>query len=59
VTIGDAAAARSESVILYPAAQRAIAKRLSSHLGFAIAERATGAHVTVILGKDAARAPRS
>jgi hypothetical protein len=59
MTIGDAAAARSTSLILYPAAQRAVARRLSSHLGFAMAERATGAHVTVILGKDAARSPRS
>jgi hypothetical protein len=59
IAIGDAAAVRPRSLILYPAGERALAQRLSAHLGFAIAERTSTPYVTVVLGKDAARLPRS
>lgn len=55
MAIGDAPATRAHSVILYPRGNRALAQRLSAQFGFAIAERASGRHVTVLLGRDAAR----
>ena len=55
MAIGDAPATRAHSVILYPRGKRALAQRLSAQFGFAIAERASGGHVTVLLGRDAAR----
>ena len=53
--IGDAPATRRRSVILYPAAQRAMAQRLSAQFGFPLSRRASGSHVVVLLGADAAR----
>jgi hypothetical protein len=55
LAIGDAPATRKRSVILYPAAQRAMAQRLSAQFGFPLARRASGSHVVVLLGADAAR----
>ena len=55
LSIGNATATRTHSVILYPAGKRAFAKRLSAQFGFPLARRASGAHVTVLLGTDAAR----
>jgi hypothetical protein len=57
VAIGNAPAVRSRSIILYPASQRALAQRLAAHFGFAMAVRHGGPKVTVLLGRDAARAP--
>jgi hypothetical protein len=59
IMIGDAAVARSRSVILYPRAEHAAAQRLSAHLGFAMVERPTGGQLTILLGRDAARPRRS
>lgn len=55
VMIGDAEAARSKSLIVYPHGQHAVAARLSSQLGIAMAERPGVRLVTVLLGRDAAR----
>jgi hypothetical protein len=55
LSIGNATATRTRSVILYPAGKRAFAQRLSAQFGFPLARRASGAHVTVLLGADAAR----
>jgi hypothetical protein len=55
LAIGDAPARRKRSVILYPAAQRAMAQRLSAQFGFPLSRRASGSHVVVLLGSDAAR----
>ena len=55
VSIGNANAMRSRSLILYPAGKRQFAQRLSAQFGFPLARRASGAHVTVLLGTDAAR----
>lgn len=57
VAIGDAPAVRARSIIFYPAEQRALAQRLASHFGFAMALRQGGRKVTVLLGRDAARTP--
>ena len=55
LVIGDAPATRKRSVILYPAAQREMAQRLSAQFGFPLSRRASGSHVLVLLGADAAR----
>lgn len=55
MAIGDAPVTRAHSLVLYPRGKRALAQRLSAQFGFAIAERASGSHVTVLLGRDAAR----
>lgn len=55
LAIGDAPATRKRSVILYPAAQRAMAQRLSAQFGFPLSRRASGTHVVVLLGADAVR----
>jgi hypothetical protein len=57
VAIGDAPAVRARSIIYYPAEQRAVAQRLAAQFGFAMALRQNGRKVTVLLGRDAARAP--
>jgi len=54
LSIGNAQATRTRSVILYPANQRALAQRLSAQFGFPIARRASGSHMVVLLGTDAA-----
>lgn len=54
IVIGDAAVARSRSLILYPQGKRAEANRLSTRLGFATAQRTSVRQVTVLLGQDAA-----
>ena len=55
LSIGNATATRTRSVILYPVGKRAFAQRLSAQFGFPLARRSSGAHVTVLLGADAAR----
>jgi hypothetical protein len=57
MAVGDAAAVRSRSLIVYPKGTQAAARRLSARLGFAIAERTDVRQVTVLLGRDAARLP--
>ena len=54
VMIGDAAMARTHSLILYPQGKRAEARKLSASLGFATAQGASVRQVTVLLGRDAA-----
>ena len=53
VTIGNAAAIRARSIVLYPAALRAAARRLAAQLGLRSAPRAGRGEVTVLLGRDA------
>jgi hypothetical protein len=55
ISIGNARSARVQSLILYPQSKRALAERLSAQFGFAMAEKASGAQITVLLGRDAAR----
>ena len=55
LAIGNAPSTRKRSVILYPAAQREMAQRLSAQFGFPLSRRASGSHVLVLLGVDAAR----
>ena len=55
ISIGDAPAIRTRSVILYPAGRRRSAERLSAQFGFAIAQRASARQLTILLGRDAAR----
>lgn len=57
MAVGDAAAIRARSLILYPKGTQAAARRLSARLGFAMAERTDVRQVTVLLGRDAARLP--
>jgi hypothetical protein len=54
VVIGDAAAPRTRSLIVYPQGKRAEANRLSTKLGFATAQWAGVRQLTVLLGRDAA-----
>ncbi len=55
LAIGNASSTRIRSVILYPAKQRAAAQRLSAQFGFPLSRRASGSHIVVLLGSDAAR----
>ncbi|HET7708797.1 MAG TPA: LytR C-terminal domain-containing protein [Sphingomicrobium sp.] len=55
MTIGNAQAVRNRSIIFYPANRRATALTLSRQFGFAIAQRSGTRHITVLLGRDAAR----
>jgi hypothetical protein len=55
LAIGNASTTRTRSVILYPAKQRAAAQRLSAQFGFPLSRRASGSHIVVLLGSDAAR----
>lgn len=55
VSIGDAPATRTRSIIFYPAGQRSAARRLSAQFGFAIAPRRDVQQVTVLLGRDSIR----
>ena len=52
ISIGDADAVRRRSVILYPAGQREVARRLSAQFGFSIAPADEVRQVTVLLGRD-------
>jgi hypothetical protein len=56
ISIGDAPAVRLRSVIFYPADKRRMAERLSTQFGFAIVQRSGARQVTILLGRDAARA---
>lgn len=55
MTIGNAQAVRDRSIIFYPAGRRRTAQTLSRQFGFAIAQRTGSRHITVLLGRDAAR----
>lgn len=55
LTIGNASTTRKRSIIYYPADKRALAQRLSAQFGFPLSRRASGSHVVVLLGTDAAR----
>ena len=57
VMIGDAAKVRSRSLIIYPAGSRAVASKLSSRFGFAMAPRNDVRQLTILLGRDAANHP--
>lgn len=57
LAIGDATVTRSRSIIYYPEHKRVLARRLSAQFGFALAPRASGSHIVVLLGSDAARHP--
>ena len=57
IAVGDAAAVRSRSLIVYPQGTRQAASRLSARLGFAMAERSDVRQLTILLGRDAAGHP--
>ena len=57
MAVGDAAAMRSRSLIVYPRGSELAANRLSRRLGFAMAERADVRQVTILLGRDAVTHP--
>jgi hypothetical protein len=55
LAIGNANRVRQSSLVLYPAHQRALAKRLAAQFGIALAKNASGSDVIVLLGRDATR----
>ncbi|MBA3511803.1 LytR C-terminal domain-containing protein [Sphingomonas sp.] len=55
LAIGNARHIRRSSLVLYPASQRTLAKRLAAQFGIALAENADGTDLIVLLGRDAAR----
>ena len=55
MAIGDAPAARSRSVVVYPSSQRVLAQTLANQFGFAMEESSDAKFVTMLLGRDAAR----
>ena len=57
VVVGDAAAVRASSLILYPNGSQAAASRLSARLGFEMQARTNVRQLTVLLGKDATAVP--
>lgn len=57
IRVGDAAAVRPRSLILYPNGAQAAAKRLSARLGFPTAPRNDVRQLTILLGRDAAAHP--
>jgi LytR cell envelope-related transcriptional attenuator/tetratricopeptide repeat protein len=57
MAVGDAAAVRPRSLIVYPAGAEAAASRLSARLGFAKAQRNDVKQLTILLGRDAAAHP--
>jgi hypothetical protein len=57
IAVGDAAAPRSRSLIVYPKGTQQAASRLSNRLGFAMAERPGVRQLTILLGRDAAGHP--
>jgi hypothetical protein len=57
MAIGDAAAVRAHSLIVYPQGTQTAARRLSARLGFTMAERSDVRQVTILLGRDAAAHP--
>ena len=54
MAIGNATTVRPKSLVLYPAASKAMAQRLAAQFGFALARRPSSRQVTVLLGRDAA-----
>jgi hypothetical protein len=58
IAIGDAGAARAQSLVLYPAHRRTTALSLARQFGFKAAQRASGREITVLLGRDAALVAR-
>jgi hypothetical protein len=57
IEVGDAAAVRPRSLIVYPSGMQAAARRLSARLGFAMAPRKDVRQLTILLGRDAATHP--
>ena len=57
IVVGDAAAVRSRSLIIYPKGKQAAANRLSARLGFATEARSNVRQLTILLGKDATTVP--
>ena len=55
LAIGNARRVRQSSLVLYPAHQRALAKRLAAQFGIALAKNPSGTDLVVLLGRDAAR----
>jgi hypothetical protein len=55
LAIGNARRVRQSSLVLYPAHQRALAKRLAAQFGIALAKNASGTDVVVLLGRDSTR----
>jgi tetratricopeptide (TPR) repeat protein len=55
ISIGDANKVRARSLILYPARQRILARKLSAQFGFAAAPNQGVEQVTILLGRDAVR----
>jgi hypothetical protein len=55
VAIGNARRIRQSSLVLYPAHERALAKRLAAQFGIALAKGPSGTDVVVLLGRDATR----
>lgn len=53
-SVGDVPTVRARSLILYPAAKRAAALRLSAQFGFGAQQRIGVRQVTILLGRDAA-----
>ena len=57
VTIGDAGRVREKSLILYSPATMSAARRLASEFGMAIARDPRPGPLTILLGRDAVKAP--
>ena len=55
LAIGNANRVRQSSLVLYPANQRRLAKRLAAQFGIALAKHASGTDVVVLLGRDSTR----
>jgi len=52
--IGDAAAVRTRTLVLYPAFRRGTAQRLANQFGFTQLKPFNGSEIVVLLGRDAA-----
>ena len=58
LAIGNARRVRESSLVLYPAHQRTLAKRLAAQFGIPLAKHASGKDVVVLLGRDSTRRNR-
>ena len=54
IAIGDAAQVHARSIVLYPAGQQVLGKRLAAQFGFASGVNSRSDEVLVLLGRDAA-----
>jgi hypothetical protein len=55
IEIGDALAARDDSMVIYPAARRSLARSLAAQFGLSSLVRGKDDVLIVVLGRDAAR----